>query len=118
MRVEEQNKVIFEKIHQAIERDGFTAQADFFAERTINHGIPATREINRAVLHDISDIFPDVRMEPINIVAEGEWVVGRYTFSGTHKGMGHHPFVHSGLLAGVPPTGKRVSCTAPSYVSL
>jgi len=109
MRVEEQNKVIFEKIHQAMERDGFTAHADFFAGRKINHSIPATREMVHAVLQDISDTFPDVRMEPINIVAEGEWVVGRYTFSGTHTGVGRHPFVHSGLLTGIPPTGKSVS---------
>ncbi len=106
--MEEQNKTVFEKIHQAMERDGLTAHADFFAEQTINHGIPATREMIRAVLQDISDTFPDARMKPINMVAEGEWVVGRYTFSGTHTGVGRHPFVHGGLLTSVPPTGKSV----------
>ena len=109
MRVEEQNKAVFEKIHQAMERDGFTTHADFFADQSLNHGFPASREMVRAILRDISDTFPDVRLEPHNLLAEGEWVVGRYTFSGTHTGTGRHPFVHGGLLAGVPPTGRSVS---------
>lgn len=33
-------------------------------------------------------------------------MVARCLFSGTHKGIGGHPFVHHGLLAGVPPTGR------------
>jgi predicted ester cyclase len=49
-----------------------------------------------------------VSLEPLDIVAEGEWVVARCYFIGTHKGVGRHPFVHEGLLAGVPATGKSV----------
>lgn len=109
MRVEEQNREVFQQIHQAMERDGFTAHADFFADQSLNHGFPASREMVRAILRDISDTFPDVRLEPHSVLAEGEWVVGRYTFSGTHTGTGRHPFVHGGLLAGVPPTGRSVS---------
>lgn len=109
MRVEEQNREVIQQIHQAMERDGFTAHADFFADQSLNHGFPASREMVRAILRDIFDTFPDVRLEPHNVLAEGEWVVGRYTFSGTHTGTGRHPFVHGGLLAGVPPTGRSVS---------
>ncbi len=106
MTIEERNKMVFRQIDEAIERDGFLAHADFFAEHSINHGVPVTRDMVRAILQDISHTFPDVKMETINLVAEGEWVVGRYTFSGTHTGVGQHPFVHGGLLAGVPPTNK------------
>lgn len=37
--------------------------------------------------------FPDVRMEVIDLVAEGDTVVGRFTCSGTHLGewLGHAP---------------------------
>ncbi len=37
--------------------------------------------------------FPDTRMEVIDLVAEGETVVGRFTCSGTHLGewLGHAP---------------------------
>ena len=93
---------------EAIKRDGFTAQADFFADRTINHGMLTTRDEVRAVLQDISTTFPDVRLEAHDVVAEGDWVVVRCDFTGTHEGVGRHPFVHEGLLAGVAPTGKSV----------
>ena len=41
--------------------------------------------------------FPDVHMQVVTLVAEGDQVVGRFTCSGTHRGpwLGH------------PPTGRR-----------
>jgi predicted ester cyclase len=41
--------------------------------------------------------FPDVRMEIVEVVSEGDRVVGRFTCSGTHLGE----------WRGHPPTGKR-----------
>jgi predicted ester cyclase len=108
MSAREQNLSVFRRIQDAAERHGFAAFADFFAERSLNHGVPVGREDVRAVLQDIVDTFPDVRLEPLDVVAEGEWVVARSTFSGTHTGVGRHPYVHHGLLAGVPPTGRRM----------
>lgn len=37
--------------------------------------------------------FPDVRMEVIDLIAEGDKVVGRFTCSATHRGdwLGHAP---------------------------
>lgn len=93
---------------EAANRGGFAAQADFFAGQPINHGMSVTRDAVRVVLQDISDTFPDVRLELLNLVAEGDWVVARCDFVGTHLGVGRHPFVHEGLLAGVPPTGRSV----------
>jgi len=106
MKLEEKNKAIIQRMHQAMERDGILAQLEFWAEESLNHGHPSTREMVRAVLEDIVTTFPDVRLSPITLVAEGEWVVGRYEFSGTHKGIGRRPFVHEGLLTGVAPTGR------------
>ena len=108
MKPEEQNKTVIQRMIEAIERDGFTAQADFFADQSVNHGMPATRADVRAVLLDISTTFPDVRLEPHDVVAEGDWVAVRCDFTGTHEGLSQHPFVHEGLLAGVAPTGKSV----------
>jgi predicted ester cyclase len=42
--------------------------------------------------------FPDVRMETLELVAEGERVVGRFRCSGTNLGE----------WRGKPPTGKRM----------
>ncbi len=43
--------------------------------------------------------FPDYDITPEDIVAEGDKVVKRWVFQGTH----------SGEFAGIPPTGKRVT---------
>jgi len=41
--------------------------------------------------------FPDMRMEVVDLIAEGDKVVGRFTCSGTHRGA----------WLGYPPTGRR-----------
>jgi len=109
MNVAEENRAIFERMLQAIADRGFTAQADFFAEKGINHGMPVTRDDIRAVLNDIENTFGDASLEPLDVVAEGDWLVVRAMLTGTHTGTGRHPYVHYGLLFGVPPTGKRIS---------
>jgi predicted ester cyclase len=108
IKLEEYNKSIIEQMNEATRQKGLTAQADFFADEVINHGMPVSHEAIRAVLQDICTTFPDVVLEPIQILAEGEWVAMRCYFSGTHKGVGQHPFVHEGLLTNIPPTGKSI----------
>jgi predicted ester cyclase len=106
MNAIEQNKVTIWQMFKVVEQKGFIAQCEFFPDRVINHGIPINRDMVRAILQDILTTFPDVKMAPLNIVAEGDWVVAHCMISGTHKGIGQIHFVHEGLLAGVPPTGK------------
>ena len=104
----EQTRATLERIHQTVKEKGFVAQAEFFAPEHINHGFPSTREQTRGVLQDIASTFPDIAMEPIQVMYDGEWAIGFYWFSGTHEGMGQHPYVHYGLLAGIEPTGKTM----------
>jgi predicted ester cyclase len=108
MNTTQRNRAIFQRIVEATEKHGITAQADFFAERSINHGMPVTRDDIRAVLQDIVNTFDDVRLDPLAVVADGDWVVARSKFSGTHTGVGRHLYVHHGLLAGISPTGRRM----------
>ena len=58
----------------------------------------------RAVLGEIKINFPDARLTTLNSVAEGDWVVVRCTYSGTHRGTSRFP-VDGGMLVGVQPTG-------------
>ena len=108
MTATEHTKATIEAIQQAMKERGFIAQADFFAENHINHGFPATREVTRAVLQDITDTFPDIDLKPIQMMYDGEWAIGYYWFVGTHLGMAQHPYVHYGLMTGVVPTGKAM----------
>lgn len=102
----ELNKLIICRMMEISGGRNFVAQAEVFAEQTMNHGVPVTREAVAAVLQDIAATFPDVRFEMLGVMAEADWVTVRCHFKGTHLGTGRHPFVHEGLLAGVPPTGN------------
>jgi predicted ester cyclase len=106
--MEETNKAIIHRMIEAIANRGFTAQADFFAPEILHYGTRVTRESLRVVLQDISATFPDVSLEPLNVLADGDWVTVRCYLKGTHRGTGRHPWVHEGLLAGVAPTGKSI----------
>jgi predicted ester cyclase len=107
--IEQHNKNIMNRIHDAIRFDGLTAQTDFFADQSHNHGFPTSRADIRAVLEDIQTTFPDVKFMVNQMVAENDLVVVRYTMSGTHLGVQSLPFVHGGFLLGVAPTNKKFS---------
>jgi predicted ester cyclase len=107
--IEQQNKNIMNQIHDAIKFDGLTAQIDFFAEQSHNHGFPTSRADIRAVLEDIQTTFPDVKFMVNQMVAENDLVFVCYTMSGTHLGVQGLPFVHGGFLLGVAPTLKKFS---------
>ncbi len=53
----------------------------------------------RQFISNIRTHFPDARYAIEDIIAEGDRVMVRYTFSGTHR---------EGHVYGVPPSGKKV----------
>jgi predicted ester cyclase len=57
---------------------------------------------------DVRRTFPDFSLEPLDIIAEDEWVVVHSLFSGTHRGRAKL-LHHGGLLLGAKPTGRTVS---------
>jgi predicted ester cyclase len=50
--------------------------------------------------------FPDFEMEVVDLIAEGEKVVGHFRCSGTHRGE----------WLGVPPTGRRFEGVDEIYI--
>ena len=67
---------------------------------TIPQVIQGSREF-RHVLAGFRSAFPDSALRVEEEIAEGEKVMLRWTFSGTHKGS----------FMGIPATGKRVTWT-------
>ncbi len=62
-------------------------------------GFAPDREGLKAILHAMRSAFPDLRMTVEDVVAEGDRVVQRRRYEGTHKGE----------LFGIPATGKSVN---------
>ena len=105
MDITETNRRIAEQFHEAFNRGDLDEAASCFAEDCRNHGRQVGRAGVRKVLAEIKTNFPDARLAILNSVAEGEWVVVRCTYSGTHRGTSHFP-VDGGMLVGVQPTGR------------
>jgi predicted ester cyclase len=108
MKTAERNRARIAEMMESVARDGILSQVEYFAEESTNHGFPSDRAAIRGILEDIKATFPDVGLDTSEIVADGDWVAVRCFLHGTHLGTGRHPFVHHGLLAGVPPTGRKV----------
>jgi predicted ester cyclase len=102
----ENNRAVTERFVQAFNAGDMDAAAACFAENACNFGRAVGREGVRRVLKDIQQTFPDVKLKTIDVVAEGDWVVERGYFGGTHRGVGELP-VNGGLLVGVPPTKRQ-----------
>jgi predicted ester cyclase len=96
-----------ESMHAAIAAGGLTAQVQFYADPSLNHGFEVNREQLRSVLEDIERTFPDLALEILDLAIEGEVAIGRYAMIGTHRGTQQLPFVHGGVLFGLAPTNRR-----------
>jgi steroid delta-isomerase-like uncharacterized protein len=78
--------------------DEFLA-SDFVEREELPPGIPSGREGVKQLTIMLRSAFPDFTATIDDIVAEGDKVVIRQTWSGTQRGE----------FMGIPPTGKRVS---------
>lgn len=101
----EQNKALARQMVEQIFNQGNISQVDeFLAPNFVEHeelppGIPAGREGVKELTAGFRNTFPDFKATIDDMVAEGDKVVIRMTWTGTQKGE----------FMGVPPTGKKVS---------
>ncbi len=101
----EQNKVLIVRfVEELFNRGNMGIVGEIFAPDFIEHeqlppGIPNGREGVKVLTTMLRSAFPDFKATIDDILAEGDKVVIRMTWSGTHKGE----------FMGVPATGKRVS---------
>ena len=75
-----------------------------YADHKAPPGTPRGPEGIKRVITMFRTAFPDLRFTIEDQVAEGDKVVTRYTFEGTHRGT----------LTGIPATGKRVGISGVS----
>jgi steroid delta-isomerase-like uncharacterized protein len=102
--LDEQNKSIVLQMYQSFDDGNLEAVQEFLASDFIAHVPGATEPLNReafvqSVLKVFRSAFPDGIHKFEDVIAEGDKVVTRGIFSGTHRGE----------LQGLPPTGKQIT---------
>ena len=112
----EDNKAQLRRIYEECFNQGNLATADELvapdARDTspgIPPGIPTTGPDGlKGIVSLLRSAFPDLQVTIDEIIAEGDMVVARATFTGTHRGN----------FQGIQPTGKRVNWGAIDIVHL
>jgi steroid delta-isomerase-like uncharacterized protein len=101
----EQNKAVFRQMVADVFNRGDIQQADdllapdFVEHEDLPPGIPPGREGVKQLTAMMRSAFPDFKATIEDLIAEGDKVVVRMTWTGTHRGE----------FMGIPPTGKSVS---------
>lgn len=73
--------------------------SEAFVWHTPMPGAPPTRDGVKASIHGFRQAFPDYQLKLLDILGDGDKVVSRVQFTGTHKGP----------MMGLPATGKKVT---------
>jgi predicted ester cyclase len=105
MSIEQNKALVCQMVDEIFNRGNVDLADEFlapdFAEREeLPPGLPRDREGVKQLTTMLRSAFPDLTATVEDIVAEGDKVVIRQTWTGTHTG---------GEFMGVPPTGTRVS---------
>jgi predicted ester cyclase len=100
----EDNKALVRRFVDEVQSGGNTDLIDeICSAEFVNHsappGLPADREGIKIVTAMFRGAFPDSYFTVEDMIGEGDKVVTRKTFHGTHEGE----------FMGIPPTGRRVS---------
>jgi steroid delta-isomerase-like uncharacterized protein len=104
----EENKALVRRFEEAVWNERNPSRVDeFFAPSHLFRAAgspPLDRAGHRQMIAHFQDAFPDGRNTSEELLAEGDKVVQRWTFRGTHQGA----------FQGIPPTGKPVTLTGIS----
>jgi steroid delta-isomerase-like uncharacterized protein len=101
----EQNRELVRRLNQEFHNQGRIHEViqECFAPDFVNHsappGLPPTREGNELFSMAFRQAFPDYQVTIHDVIVEGDKVVTRKTFSGTHRAE----------WMGVPASGRQVS---------
>ncbi len=100
----EQNKALIRRYIDLMNEHNLDAAFANLSPNFLTHNIPPTGmsagiEATKQFFTMLLNVFPDFQATLEDIIAEGDKVVIRFTFRGTHTGE----------FMGAPPTGKQVA---------
>ncbi len=102
----EKNKAISRQMREAFDKRNWAVVDEFLAPDVVMHFAgnpePMNREAMVYMLKMFYAAFPDLHHTFEDQIAEGDKVMLRLTFRGTHQGE----------FQGIPPTGKRIEIAA------
>ena len=104
----EENKALVRRFYEEVWNRGNTDFAfDVFAEDYVRHDLRPTEALpgpggQKRIADDFRAAFPDLKVKVDLVIGEGDFVVGRWTATGTH----------SGSWGGLEPTGRRATFSA------
>jgi len=99
-----ENKAIIQNAVEEIWNQGNLDAADeYFTADYVYHAVPEIHGAEGIKQHvaALRASFPDFRLSLVDMIAEGDKVVSRWTGGGTHTGE----------FVGVPPSGKQIKIT-------
>ena len=104
MSTEENKALVRRLVEEVFNRGNISLADEFLAPDFVEHeelppGIPPGREAPKQLTTMMHSAFPDFKATIDDIIAEGDKVVVRMTWSGTHNGE----------FMGIPPTGNSFS---------
>jgi steroid delta-isomerase-like uncharacterized protein len=103
-----ENKALVRRFYQEVWDRGNTEFAiEVFADDYVRHDFRASEPVpgpagQKQIADDFRAAFPDLRVRVDVVIGEGDFVVGRWTATGTHLGA----------WGGLEPTGKPISFSA------
>jgi steroid delta-isomerase-like uncharacterized protein len=100
--MEEDRKTLLRRFYEEVSAGNLGVIDETIADNFIDHeefpGIEPNKEGVKQFFAMFRAAFPDFRLEAHEILAEGDLLCARATFTGTHQGD----------FMGMPPTGKRI----------
>jgi steroid delta-isomerase-like uncharacterized protein len=100
----DENKAIIRCLAEAVNKGNLDVVDEFLASDYIRHDPSALlgdvgREEYKQAFTNLHRAFPDARWTIEDLLSDGDEVIGRWTFHGTHQGQ----------FFNIPPSGKKVT---------
>jgi steroid delta-isomerase-like uncharacterized protein len=106
----QENRAVVRRFAERLSRGDLGAVDEFVTDDVVYHdgppGLAPGIEGYRQLIGGYLAAFPDLRLTPLDMVAEGDKVVVRFTVGGTHRGE----------LMGLAPTGRTMEANGTTIL--